>query len=373
MFYFLTAAAINRLVHELRDYWSTHPRYQDLINNIQEKYSFENRPQYGMVVKTGSANKVQLSASNFMGTAQSFVALAKVPGYLGNSCEWVREDALAIQANNSKFPSPAGVYYVEMTEDDQFYVDPLLDVRNERVTMSTPSEGVLQQVPYAGSLRLVEMPGGILLREGIDYTIGPDGVTITLSAPLPSVAGLSATYRYTGTSTGPWEAQPFMGYNKAIPGCVLVFGRRGVKGDRFAVVVTDTREDAYEEYGGKWDLNIDIDVIARDPYAQREIADMTAMYLWAVLRPAVIDQGIDITEVSMGGETEEVYDENADDYFYNSTISMVMQTDWFLFAPIIPRILTYAETLKGLQPGLTITACQDPYFSARWNTYPTVS
>ena len=257
-----------------------------------------------------------------------------------------------------------------MTEDDEFYVDPLLDVRNERVTMATPSEGTLQQVPYSGSLRLVEMPGGRLLVEGADYTINPDGVTIVLSSPLPPRAALSATYRYTGTTTGPWEAKQLMGYNKAIPGCVLVFGRRGVKGDRFAVVITDTREDAYFEYGGKWDLNIDIDVIARDVFAQREIADATAMFLWVTLRPALIDQGIDVTEVSMGGETEEVYDENADDYFYNSTLSMVMQTDWFAFVPIIPRILTYAETLKGLPPGLTLTAYQDPYYGARWNTYP---
>ena len=112
MFYFLTAAAINRLIKEIRDYWATHPKYQDLVDNIQGKYSFEQRPQYGIVVKTGTANKVQLSADNFMGTVQSHVALAKIPGYQGNSCEWVREDALAIQANNGKFPSPAGVYYI---------------------------------------------------------------------------------------------------------------------------------------------------------------------------------------------------------------------------------------------------------------------
>lgn len=308
-----------------------------------------------------------------MGTVQSHVTLAKIPGYLGNSCEWVREDALAIQANNSVFPSPAGVYYIEMTEDDEFYVDPLLDVRNERVTMVTASEGVLQQVPYTESLRLVEIPGGGLLVAGTDYTIGTDGVTITLTSPLPSGTALSATYRYTGTTTGPWEAKQLMGYNKAIPGCVLVFGRKGHKGDRFAVIVTGTREDAYLEYGGKWDLNIDIDVIARDVFAQREIADDTAMFLWVTLRPAVADEGLDITEVSMGGESEEIYDENADDYFFNSTLSMVIQTDWFAFVPIIPRILTYAETLVGLPPGLTIAACQDPYYGTRFNTFPTIS
>lgn len=370
MFYFLTAAVMRRLVKELRDHWAGHPKYQNLVGNIQGKYSFEQRPQYGIVVKTGSANKVQLSADNFMGTGQSYVALAKIPGYPGTSCEWVREDALAIQANNSVFPSPAGVYYVEMTADDEFYVDPLLTVSNERVTMMTSTEGTLQQVPYPGSLRLVEIPSGQPLVEGTDYTLS--GNTITLTTALPTRIALVAYYRYPGVATGPWEAKQFMGYNKAIPGCVLVFGRKGQKGDRFAVVVSDVREDAYLEYGGKWDLNIDIDVVARDVFAQREIADDTVMFLWVTLRPMLIDQGLDITEVSMGGESEEVFDENADDYFYNSTLSMTIQTDWFAFAPIIPRIITVTDTVVGLPEGLTLTAYQDPYFGARWNTYPTV-
>lgn len=357
---------------ELRTYWATHPKYQDLVNNIQGKYSFEQRPQYGIVVKTGAANQVQLSPDNFMGTVQSYVALARIPGYPGLSCEWVREDSLAIGANHGRFPSPPGIYYIEMTEDDEFYVDPLLEVRNERVTMSTSSEGTLQQVPYAGSLRLIEVPSGRLYVEGTDYSVGSDGVTLYIRSPLLSGMALSATYRYTGGTTGPWEAKALYGYNKALPGCVLVFGRRGKKGDRFAVVVSNTREDAYLEYGGRWDLTLDIDVIARDVYAQREIADMTAMFLWATLRSNIINEGLEISEVSMGGETEEVYDENGDDYFYNSTISMTVQTDWFTFVPIIPRILSYAETVKGLPKELSITAFRDPFFGARF-TSETVS
>jgi hypothetical protein len=372
VYYFLTEATINRLVKELRDFWATHPKYTDLVANIQGKYAFENRPQHGIIVKVGSANHVRLAADNFIGTGQSYVALARVVGYNGTSCEWVREDALAIQANNGVFPTPAGVYYVEMTADDEFYVDSLLDVRGERVTMTSSTEGVLQQVPYSESLRLIEVPSGRLYLEGTDYTIGTDGVSITLTSALPSRCALSATYRYTGETTGPWEAKPRMGYNKAIPGVVLVFGNRGVKGDRFAVLVDSSREDSHLEYGGKWDLSIDMDIIARDPYAQREIADMTAMFLWSKLRTNLIDQGLDITEVSMGGETEEVYDENADDYFYNSSMSMTLQTDWFLYIPLAPRILTIAETLVGLPSGLQLEACQDPFYGVRFQSFPTV-
>jgi len=373
MFYYLTAAVTNRFIKELRDFWATHPKYPDLPGNVQGKYSFEQRPQYGIIVKTGSANRVQLSADNFVGTSQSYVALAKIPGFPGLSCEWVREDALAIQANNGAFPSQPGVYYVEMTEDNQFFVDPLLDVRNERLTMLSPTEGVLQQAPYPGSLRLIELPGGILLTEGVEYTVAPDGVTILLASPLPVGVALKADYRYTGATTGPWEADQLKGYNKAIPGCVLVFGRRGKKGDRFAVLVSDIREDSYLEYGGRWDLNIDMDIIARDVYAQREISDLTVMFLWATLRTNLIDQGVDITEISLGGESEEVYDENADDYFYNATIAMTVQTDWFLFVPLVTRVLTYSEVVKGLPDELTIEAVTDPFYGSRMAAYPTVS
>lgn len=372
MFFYLTAAVKRRFIQELRGYWATHPRYQDIIDNIQGKYSFQERPQYGIIVKTGSANKVQLSPDNFMGTAQSYVALARVPGYTGLSVEWVREDSLAIQANGGRFPSLAGVYYCEMTEDNQFYVDPLLEVRNERVALVTRSEGVLQQVPYEGSLRLYELPSSKLLREGADYTMGEDGVTVLLRAPLPQGTALAADYRYAGTTTGPWEANPQMGYNRAIPGCVIVFGRRGKKGDRFAILVSEVREDAYLEYGGRWDVSVDMDIIARDVNSQMEIADQTAMFLWATLRTSIIDQGLDITEVSMGGESEEVYDENGDDYFYNSTISMTVQTDWFMFVPIVSRFLSYTETLKGLPEGLTLTAYRDPFFTTK-STYATIS
>ena len=108
-------------------------------------------------------------------------------------------------------------------------------------------------------------------------------------------------------------------------------------------------------------------------YAQREIADLTTMFLWAILRPNLIDEGIDVMEISMGGESEEVYDENADDYFYNSSISMTVQTDWFTFVPIIPRILTIAQTVAGLPQGLQIDAARDPFFGARFESFETIS
>jgi len=363
MYFFLTSAVKNRFILELRKFWSLNPRYQDLIDNIQGKYGFSERPQYGIIVKAGSASRVQFSADNFLGTGFSYAALAKIPGSPGLSVEWVREDSIAIR-NNGGFPSPAGVYYCEMTAEDEFHVDPLLDVHDERLTLTTSTEGTLQQVPVGGSLRLFEIPSGRLLRPETDYTVGSDGVTIHLAADVLPGTSISADYRYAGETTGPWKVLPQSGLNKPIPGVVMVFGRRYRLGDKWAVIINPTREPAYLLYGGKWELGLDLDIISRDPEAQMEIADQTAMYLWASLRSSLVDEGIDIQDVSMTGESEEIYDETGDDYYYNASLSMTVQTDWFLATPILPRLLAYQETIKNLSDASSLAPFQDPYFSA---------
>ena len=54
------------------------------------------------------------------------------------------------------------------------------------------------------------------------------------------------------------------------------------------------------EYGGRWDLTMDFDVVSRDVYAQQEIADQTIVYIWGVLRPYLSSEGLEITD-SLGG------------------------------------------------------------------------
>ena len=77
MFHYLTLEVRNLMIEELRKYWSDHPRYPELANNIQGKYSFDQRPQFGMVIKTGGANNVVMSADNYLTTVRGYVYLAK--------------------------------------------------------------------------------------------------------------------------------------------------------------------------------------------------------------------------------------------------------------------------------------------------------
>lgn len=369
MFANLTEALKKRLIQEIRYYWSKEPQYKDtLVPNIQGRYSFEERPQQAIIFKGQSATPFQLSADHFQGTIISYCYLTKVYGQQGTSIEWVRENGTAVQANSGTFPSAPGVYYIEVSAEEVnvrgvpeerlvFYVDPLLEIIDQRATMLTPTlYEVSAQSFHPGSIRVYEMPGNIPYYEGVNYTADPSTGRITLASALVSGTYLSVDYRYAGTSTGPFPL-PENGANvAAIPGVVLAFGRRAYAGDIMAVVVGNRREDVAKEYGGRWEMSVDMDIMARDLYAQGEIADRTLMYLYTEARERLSTEGIEITQASMGGEAEEIYDENGDDYFYTASISLSVMTDWAIHVPIgrtVTRVETNTVSETEMVSGLT--------------------
>ena len=393
MYFRLTGAMKRRMILELQRYWAYHPKFQGIVGNIQGKYSFDERPQYGIIVKTSGGNKVDLSADNFVGTVQSYVMLTRVQNYPGLAIEWVGEDATAIQKNQGVFPSPPGIYYIELTKDDEFYVDPLFDVYHEQVMILDPSTAQLGSKFLKGTLRLYEMPSGFLLQEGVNYTADPATGSISLIKPLTGGRYLSADYRTPGATRGPFVLYENNGNNTAIPGCVLAFGSRNGVGDRLAVVVTPIRQPTALEYGGRWDITMDFDVVARDPDEQQEIADQTVIYMWGILRSRLSDEGIEMIDLSLGGESEEVYDENGDDYFYNSSFSATLQTEWHVRVPLdlflrqaAPLTVQQAQAIAGLDDdqlaghqgnivgleSLGLQSVVDPFFRGRTRTFETI-
>ena len=348
----------------MRRYWSYHPKYRDIVDHIQGKYSFRERPSYGIILKTSSANHVQLSADNFVGTVQSYVQLAKFENKPGLAIEYVREDSLAMQQNGGVMPSPPGIYYIEIIERTgqpnppydvepqfEFMVDPLLEIQDETATKVDDFTWMVLNAYLDGTTRVYEMPGGIPYVLGVNYTEDPGNGQLKIVTPLSKNRYLIASYRYPAPTTGPWGITENHAHKNAIPGVTLAFGRRVEVGDVMAVVVYGRRQPTAMEYGGKWDIAIDFDIVARDPFAQQEITDSTVMYLWGVCRNRLSTEGIEITSVSMGGETEEVYDENGDDYFYNASFSVQTQTDWSIHVPL-------AATIRRVSP-LTVSQIAD--------------
>lgn len=341
MYHYLISALKRRLVLELKDVFARHPVYSKVVPFIQNKYAFDERPQFGIVVKGSSANKVSLAADNFVGMMASHVMLAHVgaPAY---PIEWVRENKTLVEKHNG-MPIAPGIYYVEIEsapttpqEAGRFYVDPLLTVTDEPVLhfeSGIEREAQLQTPPLQGTLRLYENRRHEL-KEGTDYTVDYTTGAIQLLTRFYKDSILTADYRYAVEPIGPidfyWNTADFT----TLPGIILAFGKRAKKGDKVAVVVYPDRVDTAQVFGGKTELSFDIDVIAQDPTQMEEIADHAMISLWGEKKPALEFEGIEILDVSIGGEAEEMQDETAEIFFYTASMTVQLRADWEIYVPL---------------------------------------
>lgn len=405
MFYYLTSALKERILTELRFFWSRHPRYVsddqrlNLVSYIQGKYPFDERPQRSITVKNASSTHVSLSADNFVGNLSTHAFLARMPGMPSTSIEWVKENERLVSRYGG-FPSEPGIYFVEITKSDdvggtggEFIVDPVVDREAESVLMSSDTVGQLQGSPVPGTLRLYEEPGDFPLNEGQHFTVSATG-EITLTYALTGGRSLSADYRVALPRRGPFPFRANHSDVQAIPGVVLVFGRRFSVGDVQPVIVNERRCISAKVYGGRWDITLDFEVMARDVHDQEEIIDASVMYLQGVARSRLSSDGIEVGTINMGGETEELYNDAEDTYYYGASFSCTFQTDWEIHEPmgltlrrVIDTDLTTANSVIGLSPEEvaqitsnlkilernSLIAVQDPYYTKKGNSFEKLS
>lgn len=346
--------------------------YEKVVPFIQNKYAFDERPAFGIVVKGSSANNLKLSAQNLLGTVESHVMLSYLdtPSYV---LEWVKEDLNTVKANGDSMPIPAGIYYIECldaptnpNEVGHFVIDPLLTVTDEpllQVVSGVELHARLQNQPVNGTLR-IWINRKLPFYEGKDYTVDYATGDVTLLANLMPGQILTADYRYPVDSIGPIEWKWNTADWKTLPGVILAFGKRGKKGDKVAVVVYDDRVDTATAYGGKFEVSFDIDVIAQDPMQMEEMADYAHMTLWHEKRPNLSFEGLEITEVSIGGEAEEAYDEVADTFYYTASMSVQIQSDWEVHLPLSFTISqASAATQSDGGSGIKVISNTDLFFS----------
>lgn len=330
------------MILELQDGFSKHPVYEKVVPFIQNKFAFDERPQFGIVVKGSSANKVQLSSENYVGTVTSKVMMAYVeqPAYL---LEWAKEDSATLRDNGDVMPIQAGVYILECLsaptdpgEYGTFSINPLITITDDPLLLvetGVESESMLQQPPVMGTLRLWENRR-YLLAEGRDYTVDYRTGLVTFKYSLVRNSIITADYRYSVPVLGPFDWKWNTSDSKTLPGVILAFGKRGRVGDKVAVVVYDDRVDTANAFGGKFEASFDLDVIATDPIQMEEIADYAVMTLWGEKRAALSYEGLEIIDVSMGGESEDTYDETADLHYYMASLSVQIQADWEIHVPL---------------------------------------
>lgn len=368
MYYYLVGALKRRLILELQDSFSRHPIYRKIVPFIQNRFAFSERPQFGIVVQGSSANKIQLDASNFVGTVQSHVMLARVGGDPAFPLEWVREDLACVRHHDGVMPTAPGVYYLEIlaaptnaSEEGSFIIDPLLTVTSEpvlRFQTGFEQEGQLQNIPLEGTLRLYENRS-FLLQAGVDYELGERG-EIRFLHRFGSNSYVTADYRYPTESIGPMPFRWNMADVTTLPGVVMAFGKRSEVGQKTAVVVYGSRVDAAQAYGGKHEVSFDLEVIARDTTQIEEITDLVSMYIWGEKRPVLSWEGIEITDVSMGGESEEPIDETGQSFQYMTTMTVQMQADWEIHVPLA---LTISRAEPNTRPVMS---------SVFYETFPVV-
>lgn len=340
MYYNLVQSLKRRLILELKDSFASHPIYNGVVPFVQNRFAFQERPQMGIVVKGSSANKVQFSPDNFVGTIASRVMLAYV-GQPTYPIEWVREDLQYVTARG--MTTPPGVYYLEVleappniSEPGFFAIDPLLTVSDEsalRFQSGVETEAQLQQIPIQKTLRLF-LNGRFPLDEGVDFSANYTDGSLRFLKPFTANDRITADYRYAGATMGPvpfyWNTADY----KTLPGVVMAFGKRAAKGNKVAIVVYQDRIDTAQAFGGKFEANFDLDVIARDTTSMEEIADLCVMYLWGQKKAVLEQEGIEIVDISIGGEQEEAADETGDLYFYTASLSIQLRADWEVHVPL---------------------------------------
>ena len=117
-------------------------------------------------------------------------------------------------------------------------------------------------------------------------------------------------------------------------------------------------------------MNFDLDVIARDTTQMEEIADLVIMYLWGQKKAVLESEGIEIVDISMGGESEEPADETGDLFFYTASIAIQMRADWEIHVPLpltitrVTDITAEGDNDPNVPSGIQL-ATDDLFFATR--------
>jgi hypothetical protein len=257
--------------------------------------------------------------------------------------------------------TPPGRYYIEITSDTQFVIDPLYVVTKEELisrttgtelTAQTENHSLLPNFDVLYTLKNKylrcknDYEYRINLVRGTDYTIDTYG-TITFLQPLPVDTSLYANYRWVGDELGPFELskKEYIYNNTALPGVILGFSNEQIIGDKNVIIVYPKREQAARVYSGHWMMNFDIEVICRDPVQLPDLTDWIVNDMWSRKRVRLIMEGLTMESIEPGGEIEDVYDENTGDQYYRNSVSLTLISEWKRFEPYLTEIMDYDMVL----------------------------
>lgn len=286
------------------------------------------------------------------------------------SLEW---DLPIISTASAQFGFPTG--FVSPLAQGLLYRPQVLETRTTMVIYadgleySVVFEPGLYQNPQEILTRLQAMLAGTpitpILGQGGDYTVDATTGVVTFLQPFSPDDQIIADYIYKGSTAGPFAVQKNTSYNGFLPGVVLAFGESFEDGDKVAIRTLDRRDHVADLYGGKSDVSMDFDILAMDPQTRESLVDYLLMYFHQHENERLGEEGLCITSVSGGGESEDIYDDVGDTYYYKSSVSVSFQTDWEQYVPrplYIERIspISYEQEAR-LAARLPVDSAQKDY------------
>lgn len=355
MISWLTNTTKRRIVQEIKKILYDHPRYRADSENVQNKFAFDERPQRGLIVNGTSADRVRLSADNYMGRLSSFCMLVPAKGSPCTTVEWVRENFNILERTSkdrSVFPSVPGVYSFEVnTVPDEarnvpgtVTMTPILTVSGEPLIMFGSTGDLDAQLPrsniYPRSVRLW-LDGRRALVPDVDYSVDWETGAVRFLKETPPGSFVTADYRYVEPAVGPLQFKSEQFDVAMVPGVVIAFGDRAQECDKFSIVVTDERTDVADVYGGKFEMNFDLIAFSKDSEDREKLSDYIIMKVLE-RQSALGFEGIELMDISPGGENEDVFNPETDEYFYESNISLSLRVDWSIYVPL-PAVVWRAE------------------------------
>lgn len=262
--------------------------------------------------------------------------------------------------------SPPGRYYLEIVSDTQFIIDPLYIIKGEQVivrTLGTETNAQLVHGDLYGNFdklytKKYSNSEALVLVRGTDYTVTVGGY-ITFLQPLLVGTTLYADYRWAGDRMGPFDLPKHFHYiNTALPGVILSFSNQFTVGDKMVVLIYPQREPAAQVFSGHYNMTFEIDVFTRDPQTLADLTDHLINDVWNNRRLKLMDEGLTITEMEPGGESEDVYDTNTNDLYYKNSVTLQIMSEWKKFVPYLYALEDYSydlHTVTSQEKEYTIT------------------
>jgi len=333
---------------ELKDILQLHPRYKSDANNVVNKFGYQERSSRGIIINSTSAERVRLSADNYVGTMSSFVAMSPYKNSPATSVEWVNENYVELEkysASRNIFPTPPGYFLIEivslpnegLSTPGIFKLKKYVKVEEPEIITFNDSRNFLANLShtniYKNSVQLY-FDKRIRLIPDVDFQVDYKTSEVTFLKETPFGYSVGAKYVYGDKLDTFHEFSMDNYYTNIIPGVTIYFGDRVQENDKILIHVYPERTPVCHAYGGKFEVTFDCLVYSKDASDRESLVDyVTVAILERQMR--LIDKGMELMEVGPGSDAEEAFNPETDEYYYEQSISVQLRVDWMVQIPLL--------------------------------------